>query len=130
MDAFRRQVRKRATNRRLYVHRSEVQALTTDPAVVIGGAGAAIAEGVPLDAPEICDLYSRLSAVDGLLARTKASEDREGNIIVHAVIDREWPFRPEDRYGGLWVAWLDLADRLDRSADLLADRLVGGRHRA
>lgn len=130
MDTFRRQVRKRAAVRRVYMHRSALSHLLSDPAVVLGGADAAIAAGAPLDAPEVRDLYVRLADMDRLSGGAGARDDIEGNVVFHAVPDHAWPFAPREKRAGLWVAWLDLADRLERGADLVSDRLVGGRVRA
>ena len=130
MDALRRQVRKRAVVRRVYVHRSALPHLLSDPAAVLGGADAAIAAGAPLDAPEVRDLYVRLADMDRLRGGAGARDDSEGNVVLHAVPDHAWPFAPGEKRASLWVAWLDLADRLERGADLVSDRLVGGRVRA
>ena len=130
MDAFRRQVRKRAAVRRVYLHRSALPHLLSDPAVVLGGADAAIAAGVPLDAPQVRDLYVRSAGMDRFGGGAGGRDDIEGNVVFHAVPDHAWPFAPEENHTSLWVAWLDMADRLERGADLVSDRLAGGRVRA
>ncbi len=130
MDVFRRQVRNRSLSKQVFVHHSMALELSLNPAVVLGGADAAIAAGTPLDDPRVRDLYVRCADLDTLISGAFARAEIGGNVVVHAVTDVAWPFAPDEKHTGLLVAWLDLADRLERGADLLADRLIGGRVRA
>jgi excisionase family DNA binding protein len=130
LDAFRRRVRNRAVHERCYVHPSEIGSVLSYPGVVSGGADAAIAANAPLDDPDVHDVYVRSSAFEAVLQRSAAVSDERGNVIFHVVADDAWPFGPGESHAGLWVAWLDLADRQQRDAQLVQDRLIGGRVRA
>lgn len=127
MDAFRRRVHGRADHRRLYVHPSVVRELLSDAAVVVSGADAAAEAGAPLDEPQVHDVYVRAADADRLNSAFAGRPDDDGNIALHAVEDRAWPFDEGQRFAPAWVAWLDLEDRRERGADLLLDRLIGGR---
>ncbi len=101
-----------------------------DPDVRLGGRDAAIEAGAPLDPDGVHDVYLPARRAGGWSKRLRARPEREQpNVWLHVVPDDAWDDVPQGRHLGLFVAWLDLADRLDRGADLVLDRL-GGRARA
>jgi excisionase family DNA binding protein len=129
LDAARRKVRPRAEHVDVYVHPGAMGVLVDGG--VVGGRDAAAAAGAPVDTDGVHDVYVRRSEVAELLARAGAERTLEGaNVHVHVVDDEVWLFEDGCRTTGPWVAWLDLADREDRAADTLLDRLIGGRLRA
>jgi excisionase family DNA binding protein len=126
LDAIRRKVRPRAEHLDVYVHPGAMDVLLDGE--VLGGRDAAAAAGAPVDAGVVHDVYVRRSEAAALLARAGAERTLEGaNVHVHVVDDEAWPFEEDCRTAGPWVAWLDLADREDRAAITLLDRLIGGR---
>lgn len=129
LDAFRRKVRPRAVHVDVYVHPGAMDVLLDGG--VPGGRDAAAAAGAPVDAGVVHDLYVRRSDATELLTRVGGERTVDGaNVHMHVVDDEAWPFEKGCRTAGPWVAWLDLADREDRAADTLLDRLIGGRRRA
>jgi len=129
LDRLRRKVRPRANHATVYVHPGAVARLLDHG--VLGGLDAAAAAGAPVDVETVHDVYLRASQAPGLLEAVGARPTVDGaNVYVHVVDDEVWPFAEGHRTAGPWVAWLDLADREDRAADTLLDRLIGGRLRA
>lgn len=131
LDRVRRRVRSRADHRYWYIHPGWHDELRSDPRLVMGGRDAA-AHFSPVDADGgVIDVYVRRSDVEGVVAAFAADADVvEGeNVRAHVVDDDVWPFSAQDRVAGPWVAWLDLADVLDRAADTVLDRLTGWRAR-
>ncbi|MGB9111890.1 MAG: hypothetical protein WCF24_04090 [Acidimicrobiales bacterium] len=99
-----------------------------DEHVVYGGRDAALHDGVPVDPGEPKDVYVKESDWLALSDRVGARPVSDGaNVALHVVPDEAWPFEVGERFTSLWSAWLDLADRDDRAADTVLDRLVGGR---
>lgn len=97
-----------------------------DPDVRLGGRDAAIEAGAPLDPDGVHDVYLPARRAGGWSKRLRARPEREQpNVWLHVVPDDAWDDVPPGRHLGLFVAWLDLADRLDRGADLVLDRLGG-----
>jgi hypothetical protein len=126
LDAARRKVRPRAEHVDAYVHPGAIESVLNGG--VLGGRDAAAAVETPVDADGVHDVYVRRSEADGLLARAGGERTVDGaNVHVHVVDDEAWPFEEGCRTAGPWVGWLDLADREDRAADTLLDRLIGGR---
>ena len=131
LDEERRELRSRSSHEPVYVHPGLVAEAVADDSVRLGGRDAAIAAGAPLDDDGVHDVYLPASTVTGWVDRFRARPERSGpNVWLHVVPDEALPALGADRYLGLFVAWLDLADRLDRGADVVLDRLVGGRARA
>ena len=96
--------------------------------MVLGGRSAAEQLGVPVGERDAVDVYVRQSDELDLLSSISANPEYEApNIHLHVVEDAAWPFVADQRHVEGWVAWLDLADGQDRSADALLDRLAGGR---
>lgn len=131
LDADRRDLRGRAVHESLSVHPGVLAEGLEDPEIRLGGRDAAIDAGAPLDPDGVHDAYlpARLAAAwrTGLRARP---EREQPNVWLHIVPDDAWVEVEPRRHLGLFVAWLDLADRLDRGADVVLDRLTGGRARA
>ncbi len=133
LDAERRDLRARAAHEPLHVHPGVLGDALDDPLVRLGGREAAIAAGAPLDvdADGVHDVYLPAGPAVGWKKRVRARSEREvPNVWLHVVPDEAWDRVPDARHLGLFVAWLDLADRLDRGADLVLDRLGRGRARA
>lgn len=128
LDALRRRLRSRARHLDAYVHPKLLEYL--DDRAVLGGRDAAAHAGAPVDVDGERDLYVQASDVKSLIEMLRAKPTIDGaNVTLHIVDDEAWSFAPGQRYVDPWVAWLDLADRDDRAADTLLDRLVGGRRR-
>ena len=127
LDRARRRLRSRARHLELYVHPSLLRRLHEDSRCVMGGRPAAGHLGVPVDEGGAVDAYVRASYTHDLLIELAAREVVDGaNLYLHVVDDSAWPFPDDQRHVEGWVAWLDLADGGDRTADTLLDRLVGG----
>ena len=125
LDADRRRVRTRAEHRPWYVHPSVVRRIRNghDRRRVLSGSDAAAAHDVPVGGPdELLHIYIRAS--DRLRledeARPEARSPSTANVIVHAVPDADWPFHGE-RFAGLNVAWLDMADHDERGERMVLD---------
>lgn len=130
LDRRRRQLRSRAEHNSLYVHPSQLEKLANSPDVVVSGRRAAIAMGVPVDDDHNLDIYVRENDVALIQTRFGARKVSQGeNVIFHVVEVSAWPFSPQDRFANGWITWLDLADREDRAADTVLDRVFGGRLR-
>jgi len=128
LDWTRRRLRARARHREFYVHPGMLARLRDDARLVLGGREAASAFGAPVDSGEEFDAYVRAGQLEAFLEEYVATEVVEGaNLHLHVVEDAAWPFDDDSRLAGPWVAWLDLADRQDRAADALLDRLIGVR---
>jgi hypothetical protein len=126
LDGLRRKLRSRARHFDVYVHPGALDKLLSGG--VLGGRDAAAAAGAPIDVEDEHDVYLPASEAPALLNRAEAQSTLEGaNVHVHEVDDEAWPFGDGCRIAGPWAAWLDLADRQDRSAEALLDRLLGGR---
>lgn len=135
LDAERRDLRARATHEPLHVHPGVLGDALDDPSLRLGGRAAAIAAGAPLhadaDVDGVHDVYVPAGPAVGWKNRVRARPERVApNVWLHIVPDDAWDHLPGDGHLGLFVAWLDLADRLDRGADLVLDRLGRGRARA
>jgi len=129
LDRQRRKVRPRAVHTTVYVHPGAVARLLDRG--VLGGLDAAAAAGAPVDVETVHDVYLRASQASEVLEDVGARPTPDGaNVHVHVVDDEAWPFAEGRRTADPWVAWLDLADREDRAADTVLDRLIGGRLRA
>ena len=127
-DDFRRKTYSRARHLDLYVHPSLLAGLLNSGKTVIGGRFAATMAGAPVDESGTSDLYVRTGQVEPLMDHVGAQSVLENaNLLLHVVDDSAWPFPVGAQHVNPWVAWLDLADRQDRAADTLLDRLVGGR---
>ena len=131
LDADRRDLRARAVHEALSVHPGVLGEGLDDPEVRLGGRDAAIDAGAPLDPDGVHDVYlpARLAQRWRTLLRARLERDQP-NVWLHVVPDDAWVEVPPHRHLWLVVAWLDLADRLDRGADVVLDRLGGGRARA
>ena len=128
LDQLRRRLRSRAAHRNYFVHPSLLKELMDDPEIFKGGRFAAGRYGIPIELGTELDLYVRKSDADLLVKRVSAREVLEGaNLHLHVVVDESWPFPQPGDFFDAWVAWLDLADRQDRNADVLLDRLGIGR---
>lgn len=129
LDRLRRKVRPRAGHAAVSVHPGAVAGLLHHG--VLGGLDAASAAGTPVETGTVHDVYLRASLAPGRLEAAGARPASDAaNVHVRVVADGAWPFAAGLRTAGLWSAWLDLADREDRAADTVLDRLVGGRIRA
>jgi excisionase family DNA binding protein len=129
LDSARRKLRRRARHVDLYVHPALIGELLASDRLVLGGRRAAIGADVPVDETNELDIYVVESDASGLIDQVGAIESDDANVHLHIVPDEAWPFSPTDRVADPWVAWLDLADRQDRAADVLLDRLGVGRSR-
>jgi hypothetical protein len=125
LDADRRRVRTRAEHYPWYVHPSVVRRIRNghDRRRVLSGSDAAAAHDVPVGGPDgLLHVYIRAS--DRLQledeARPEARSPSTANVIVHAVPDADWPFHGE-RFAGLNVAWLDMADHDERGERMVLD---------
>ena len=126
LDALRRKVRPRAHHLDVYVHPGTMTPLLDQG--VLGGRYAAAAAGAPVDVGDMHDIYLRRSEARELLERAGGTPAPDGaNLYLHVVDDGAWPFQDGCQSASPWVAWLDLADRDDRAADTVLDRLIGGR---
>jgi excisionase family DNA binding protein len=126
VDSIRRRLLPRARHVDMYIHPGLLKGITEK--CVLGGRGAAALKDMPFDEGALCDLYIKESELGALVRESKAREVLDSaNVRFHIVRDDLWPFKPIDRAVNLWVAWLDLADRDDRAADSLLERLIGGR---
>lgn len=128
LDDLRRRLWTRAAHVDGYVHPSQIDELVEDSRVVWGGA---LALG-PIPAGSDIDVYLRSSHLEAFRARYAIVEPYESdadtaNVHLHVVDDDTWPFAEDQPRVTPWVAWLDLADRGDRDADLLLDQLYGRR---
>lgn len=122
LDELRRRLRARAVHSDGYVHPGALRSLLTDLDVIRGGLDAA---GIPEDRTDL-DLYVRRSRVDQVRSHYRIIDDGDAlNVHLHVVDDDAWPFSPGPRRASQWVGWLDLADRRDRNADVVLDRLRG-----
>jgi excisionase family DNA binding protein len=130
LDSARRRLRKRARHVDVYVHPTLVEELVGDKRIVLSGRRAAAAANAPLDDNDEVDIYVMESEAHDLMAGMAALESEDANVHLHVVADEVWPFSPGDQYTDPWVAWLDLADRQDRAADVVLDQLGVGRSRA
>lgn len=127
LDDLRREVRGRAKHLNLYVHPGLIGEIASRPEVVVSGRLAA-SENAPVDSLDAIDIYVRSSDRADLIAEVKARPVAAGeNVRLHVVDDEVWPFNPGQHLADLWVVWLDLEDQRDRAADLILDRLLGGR---
>jgi excisionase family DNA binding protein len=130
LDDERRELRSRSSHEPVYLHPGVLREAVDDRSVRLGGRDAAIHAGAPLD-DGVHDVYLPASVAPGWSERFRARPDRsQPNVWLHVVPDVAWTAVPEARHLGLFVAWLDLADRFDRGADVVLDRLTGGRARA
>ena len=128
LDLLRRRARARALHKRFYVHPGLLEQLRSDSRLVLGGRDAAVEAGAPVDAGESLDAYIQAGDLESLIDEYRIKEVIEGsNVYLHIVADDTWPFGSSERCVSKQVAWLDLADSQDRAADVLLDRLVGGR---
>lgn len=128
LDRSRRRLRARARHRDFYVHPGMLARLRNDARLVLGGREAASASGAPVDVGEEIDAYVRAGQLEAVVREYVANEVTEdANLHLHVVEDDAWPFGCDARVSGSWAAWLDLADRQDRAADALLDRLIGAR---
>lgn len=127
VDEVRRNLRSRAAHEPVYVHPGLLGQALDDPNVRLGGRDAAIEAGAPLDPDGIHDVYLRASAGAAWMEQLRVQPEHEQpNVWLHRVPDDACSTVGPGRHLGLFVAWLDLADRLDRGADLVLDRLTGG----
>lgn len=130
LDRRRRQLRSRAEHNSFYVHLSQLEKLANSSDIVVSGRRAAIAMGVPVDDDDNLDIYVRDNDAGHIQTRFGARRVTEGdNVIFHVVKESAWPFSPQTRFADGWITWLDLADREDRAADTVLDRVIGGRVR-
>jgi hypothetical protein len=128
LDAFRRRVRPRARHRDFYIHDGMFSEIPIHPAAIVSGRESAIDFGIPLDEDGNIDAYVKAEELDRFLMLMRAREVDEGaNAHLHVL--KTWPFEEGQFFVHPWIAWLDLEDRQDRTADVLLDRLVGGRLR-
>ncbi|MEO6989760.1 MAG: hypothetical protein ABI239_14065 [Aquihabitans sp.] len=110
------QVRRRAVEHRFRVLPFKLDAVRSDPDVVLSGAAGAAEQGAAV-AADGADVYVRQSLLDEVLNRhdLRASPD-EANVIVRVVDDDSWPFKDHERVAPLAVCALDAFERLDRRA--------------
>jgi excisionase family DNA binding protein len=124
-DLFRRRVRSRAEHHELWVHPGLLDEIRERRDIVLGGRDAADVAGLPVGGESFVDVYvaqeSAATFIESLGARPA---DSDPNLFLHVVPTAQ--FDELHRAGPLplIVAWLDLADRDDRAADLVADRLM------
>lgn len=128
IDRLRRRLRSRAEHRDYYMHPGVAKRAELDPRVVVGGQVAAIAAGVPIDDSGSRDFYVREDELASFVSEYSLRAVAAGaNLHLHLVNVNDWPFEIGCHLADPFVAWLDLADRSERSATTLLDRLVGGR---
>ena len=128
IDLLRRRLRSRAQHRDYYVHPGIAKRAELDPRVVVGGQVAAIAAGASVDDSGSRDFYIRGDELDDFVNEFSLRAATAGaNLHLHVVNVNDWPFENGCHLADPFVAWLDLADRSERSATTLLDRLVGGR---
>lgn len=125
VDLVRRRVRTRAEHHSWYVHPAIRKRLreTFDRRRVLSGSDAAAAHDVPVGGPDdLIHVYIRASDQDWLREETQPElrTVSTGNVMVHVVADPDWPFHGE-RFTGLNVAWLDMADHGERGAQMVLD---------
>lgn len=127
-DVVRRRLLPRARQVDMYVHPGMLKHVMTKS--VRGGRDAAAKYKLPVDEGIQHDVYVKESELDPLIRKSGAQVVSDGaNVRFHVVPDEVWPFKRLERAVSLWVVWLDLADRDDRAADTVLERLVGGRRR-
>ena len=128
INLLRRRLRSRAKHRDYYIHPGVVKRAERDSRVVVGGQVAAIAAGAPVDDSGSRDFYIRGDELDSFVSEYSLRAVAIGaNLHLHVVNVSDWPFENGCHLTDPFVAWLDLADRSERSATTLLDRLVGGR---
>lgn len=110
------QARRRAVEHRFRVLPFKLDAVRSDPDVVLSGAAGAAERGAAVAVGEV-DVYVRQSSLDEVIKRhdLRASPD-EANVIVRVVDDDAWPFEDHERVAPLVVCALDAFERLDRRA--------------
>ncbi len=128
LDLLRRRLRPRACHVDCYVHPGLLKRIAGDFRGVLGGRAAASDAGAPVELSDSIDVYIREDE------RSRFVKDYavrptfvRANLFLHVVENEAWPFESDCHFVDGFVAWLDLADREDRAADTLLDRLVGGR---
>lgn len=110
--------RRRAGRHRLRVIPGLLAEAIADPAVVQGGADAALHHGASVSSPDVHVIYLAASHIQAFVAdhHAGAAED-DANLIVRDVPDDLWSAVAADRYVSLPVAIADLLDLGDlRSA--------------
>jgi len=128
IDRLRRRLRTRAKHCDYYTHPGVAKRAELDPRVVVGGQVAAIAAGAPIDDSGSRDFYIREDELGSFVSEYSLRAVATGaNLHLHVVNVNDWPFESGCHLADPFVAWLDLADRSERSATTLLDRLVGGR---
>jgi hypothetical protein len=125
LDLERRRVRTRAEHQPWYVHPAVRKRLreTFDRRRVLSGSDAAAAHDVPVGGPDdLMHVYIRASDQAWLREETQPElrTVSTGNMMVHVVGDPDWPFHGE-RFAGLNIAWLDMADHGERGAQMVLD---------
>jgi|ERR1700722_3817343 len=128
LDLLRRRLRSRAQHIDCYVHPGLVKRIIQDPRGVLGGRFAAIECGAPFDSRDSVDMY--IKGID----HSSFSNDYairpssvRPNLFLHVVEGDAWPFESNQHFTDRLTAWLDLADRDDRTADTFLDQIAGGR---
>lgn len=128
LDILRRRLRSRARHADYYVHPGLLKRIEEDPRGVLGGRSAASDAGAPVESSESVDVYIRGDQCARFVKDYAARPTFvRANLFLHVVENEAWPFELDCHFVDGFVAWLDLADREDRAADTLLDRLVGGR---
>lgn len=128
IDLLRRRLRSRAQHRDYYIHPGVAKRPELDQRVVLGGHVAAIAAGASVDDSGSRDFYIREDELDSFVSDYSLRAVATGaNLHLHVVNADDRPFESGCHLADSFVARLDLADRSERSATTLLDRLVGGR---
>lgn len=128
LDRLRRRLRSRACHIDCYVHPGLLKRVEKDQRGVVGGRLAASDVGAPVESSDSLDVYIREEERFSFEKDYAVHPTFVGaNLFLHVVGSEAWPFEQNCRFVDGFVAWLDLADRQDRAADTLLDRLVGGR---
>jgi len=128
LDRLRRRLRSRARHIDCYVHPGLLKRVEKDQRGVLGGRSAASDVGAPVESSDSLDIYLREEDRSSFEKDYAVHPTFAGaNLFLHVVGNEVWPFEQSCRFVDGFVAWLDLADREDRAADTLLDRLVGGR---
>jgi excisionase family DNA binding protein len=128
LDLLRRRLRTRARHVGYYVHPGLLKRIEGDFRGVLGGRSAASDAGAPVELSDSIDVYIREDERPRFVKDFAARPTFVGaNLFLHVVENEVWPFESDCHFVDGFVAWLDLADREDRAADTLLDRLVGGR---
>lgn len=124
-DSWRRRLSSRAEMRSGFAHPAALARVQRDHAqVLIGGRAAADAAGVPAGAdPTFVEIYVPTSTTSLSSSQVEWNASTT-NLIVRFVGDDLWPLPVEDRFTRLLIAWLDLADRGDRGADMVLTGLA------